>query len=269
MYIRDPYAPTTTAGADYMTDLLPIVCGFLLVIVALVGLAIVRFPARRFAIAITFTGLVLAVGVHPFVDPSPIAELVPRRRSARAVAGAALEHPRLPLLAIGLALGGAALVDPIGRTIAWRRTVFAAAVVLVALGNLPVLTGHGLVDPALERDEQPPAAWTDGGGRSRRAARRATGCCSCRAPSSGRSPGATPSIRRCPALSDRPLVTRDLLPLGSPAAMDLLVRPRRPLPGRIGRARRPSPRSPACSAPTRSGCPATPRSTASGPRARS
>ena len=51
---------------------------------------------------------------------------------------------------------------------------------------------------------------------------RATACCSCPAPSSARSPGATPSIRRCPALTDRPLVTRDLLPLGSPAAMDLL-----------------------------------------------
>ena len=39
MYIRDAYAPTTTAGADYMTDLVPIVCGFLLIVAGLVGLA--------------------------------------------------------------------------------------------------------------------------------------------------------------------------------------------------------------------------------------
>ena len=221
MYVRDPYAPTTTAGADYMTDLLPIICGFLLVIVALCGLAIVRFPARRFAIAITFTGLVLAVGVHPFVDPSPIAESF-RGDGQHGLSLALRSSTRaLPLLAVGLALGSAALVDTVGRTIAWRRTVFAAAVVLVALGNLPVLTGRGLVDPALERDEQPPAAWT------------AAAAALDELPAGYRVmhlPGAEfgaftwgytvdPPL---PALSDRPLVTRDLLPLGSPAAMDLL-----------------------------------------------
>ena len=160
-YIRDPYAPTTTAGADYMTDLVPIVCGFLLVIVGLLGLALVRFPARRFAIAMTFTGLVLAVGVHPFSDPSPIAQLF-RGDGQEGLSLALRSSTRaLPLLVIGLALGTAALVDTIGRVVAWRRTLLAATVVVAAVGNLPVLTGHGLVDPALERDEQPPAAWTE------------------------------------------------------------------------------------------------------------
>ena len=92
---------------------------------------------------------------------------------------------------------------------------------MIALGNLPVLVDHGLVDPALERDEQPPAAWADAA-----AALDAL-------PSGFRVlhlPGAEfgaftwgytvdPPL---PALTDRPLATRDLLPLGSPAAMDLL-----------------------------------------------
>ena len=221
MYIRDPYAPTTTAGADYMTDLLTIVCGFVLVVVALVGLALVRFPARRYAIAVTFTGLVLAVGVHPFSDPSPIARLF--RGDGQAGLSLALRSSTraLPLLAIGLALGAAALVDATGRVVAWRRTVLAMAVVLAAVGNLPVLTSHGLVDPALERDEQPPTAWTD-----------AAAALDDLPPGFRvlHLPGAEfgaftwgytvdPPL---PAMTERPMATRDLLPLGSPAAMDLL-----------------------------------------------
>ncbi len=221
MYIRDPYAPTTTAGADYMTDVLTIVCGFVLVVVGLVGLAVVRFPARRFAIAVTFTGLVLAVGVHPFSDPSPIARLF--RGDGQAGLSLALRSSTraLPLLAIGLALGTAALVDALGRVVAWRRTVLALAVVVAAVGNLPVLTDHGFVDPALERDEQPPAAWT------------AAAAALDELPPGFRVlqlPGAEfgaftwgytvdPPL---PALTERPLATRDLLPLGSAAAMDLL-----------------------------------------------
>ena len=221
MYVRDAYAPTTTAGADYMTDLVPIVCGFILVVVGLLGLALVRFPARRFAVAMTFTGLVLAVGVHPFGEPSPIARLF-RGDGQEGLSLALRSSTRaLPLLVIGLSLGAGALVDSIGRTVAWRRTVPATAVVIVALANLPVLTGHRLVDPALERDEDPPAAWTEAAAALDEA------------PEGFRVmqlPGAEfgaftwgytvdPPL---PGLSDRPLVTRDLLPLGSPAAMDLL-----------------------------------------------
>ena len=221
MYIRDPYAPTTTAGADYMTDLLTIVCGFVLVVVGLVGLAIIRFAARRYAIAVTFTGLVLAVGVHPFSDPSPIARLF--RGDGQAGLSLALRSSTraLPLLAIGLALGTAALVDALGRVVAWRRTVLALAVVVAAVGNLPILIDHGFVDPALERDEQPPAAWT------------AAAAALDELPPGFRVlqlPGAEfgaftwgytvdPPL---PALTERPLATRDLLPLGSAAAMDLL-----------------------------------------------
>jgi arabinofuranan 3-O-arabinosyltransferase len=221
MYVRDAYAPTTTAGADYMTDLVPIVCGFVLVVVGLLGLALVRFPARRFAVAMTFTCLVLAVGVHPFGEPSPIARLF-RGDGQEGLSLALRSSTRaLPLLVIGLALGAAALVDSIGRTVAWRQTVPATALVILALANLPVLTGQRLVDPALERDEEPPAAWTDAAAALDES------------PEGFRVmqlPGAEfgaftwgytvdPPL---PGMSERPLVTRDLLPLGAPAAMDLL-----------------------------------------------
>ncbi len=80
-YVRDPFAPTTTAGADYMTAtsnvlLRPVMLGFVLVIVGLVGLVFTRFAARRYAVALTFVGVVLAFGVHPFGASSPIADLL-------------------------------------------------------------------------------------------------------------------------------------------------------------------------------------------------
>ena len=96
------------------------------------------------------------------------------------------------------------------------RPLAAAAVALLAVANLPVLTGHRLVDPALERDEDPPAAWTDAAAALDDA------------PDGYRVlqlPGAEFGAFRwgytvdppLPGLTERPLVTRDLLPLGSAA----------------------------------------------------
>ncbi len=90
----------------------------------------------------------------------------------------------------------------------------------MALYNLPVLTGANLVDPALERDQDPPEAWT------------AASAALDAAPEGYRLwqlPGAEFGAFRWgytvdpppPGLTNRPLVTRDLLPLGSAGAMDL------------------------------------------------
>ena len=71
-YIRDPYAATTTAGADYMTSSKVILAGFLLLILGVVGLVAVRWRQRRYAVALVVTGVVLGVGVHPIDHPSPL-----------------------------------------------------------------------------------------------------------------------------------------------------------------------------------------------------
>ncbi len=124
-------------------------------------------------------------------------------------------------MTLGLGLGTAALVDAIGHRRPLWRLAAAGLVVLVALVNLPSLVGHRLVDPALARDEYPPAAWYDAA-----AALDAL-------PAGYRVlqlPGAEFGAYRwgytvdppLPGMTTRPLVTRDLLPLGSPAAMDLL-----------------------------------------------
>ena len=177
-----------------MADLVPIVCGFVLV-VALIGLAVVSFPARRFAIAMTFTGLVLAVGVHP-------RSAVPRRSPGCSAARDRKDCPALRSSTAPYPAGDRA--GPRNRRPrrrgrarrAWRRITLAATVVVVAVGNLPVLIGADLVDPALERDEQPPEAWTEAAALDELVPGAASR--NCPGPSSGRSRGATPSIHRCP-----------------------------------------------------------------------
>lgn len=221
MYIRDGYAPTTTAGADYMEPGWPLVLGFVLLLTSLVGLAAVRFRARRYAIVLTFTGVVLAVGVHPFPDPSPIAGFVSGDGQDGLALALRSSTRALPLMTIGLGLGAGALIDAVGRRRNAVRLAAAGLVGLVAFGNNPVVTGRAFVDPALERDQYPPDAWYDAAAvlDSKPEGYRVL-----------QLPGAEfgaftwgytvdPPL---PALTTRPVVTRDLLPLGSPSTMDLL-----------------------------------------------
>lgn len=241
MYIRDAYAATTTAGAEYMDADRALVLGFVLVVISLVGLAAARFRARRYAIVLTFTGLMLAVGVHRFSEPSPIAGWVVGDGQEGLALALRSSTRALPLMTIGLALGAGALIDVIGgttvhrsvstgrtpparRIVLARRIAHVAAavlVVLIAIGNNPVVAGHGFVDPALERDEQPPDAWIEAAATLDELP---VGYRLLRIP--GAEFGAftwgytvDPPL---PALTDRPIVTRDLLPLGSPSTMDLL-----------------------------------------------
>ena len=217
-YIRDPYAPATTAALQYQESGRLIATGFLLLLVCALGLVVVRWGQRRFAVALVVTGVVLAVGVHPFADPAPALSVVrdtgiglALRSSTRA----------LPLLSLGLGLAVASLVVAVGTR--WRRLgyAFMAAIALLAALNFPTLWRAEFVDPALERDQDPPDAWLaavenlDGSDPDARVLQL---------------PGAEFGAFRwgytvdqpLPGLTDKPVITRDLLPLGSAQVMDLL-----------------------------------------------
>jgi arabinofuranan 3-O-arabinosyltransferase len=223
-YVRDAYAATTTAARDYMVSGRLIVTGFLILLVALAGLIATRWRQRRFAVALVVTGVVLGVGVHPFEDPSPLMNALMGDGETGLALALRSSTRAVPVLVLGVALGIGSLVDALGGfrlASAWIvRLAAAAAVALLAVANLPSLTGHRWVDPALDRDESPPRAWFD-----------ATAALDA-APAGYRVwqvPGAEFGAFRwgytvdppLPGLTKRPLVTRDLLPLGSAAAMDL------------------------------------------------
>jgi len=225
-YVRDPYAFTTTAVADYLGSGRLLLTGFLLVALGCAGLALSRWGQRGYAALLVATGVVLGVGVHPIDDPSPL--MSPLEGSSLGLALRSSTRA-IPVANLGLALGAGALAVVVGGRV--RRPVVAgrvraehlvgAVVVVLAVGNLPALFDGGFVDPALERDEDVPAAW--------REAARALDASSLEHRVL-QLPGSEFGAFRwgytvdppLPGLTDKPLVTRDLLPLGSPGVMDLL-----------------------------------------------
>jgi arabinofuranan 3-O-arabinosyltransferase len=225
-YIRDPYSFATSASSRYMGSGSLIAVGFLLLVVCLTGLAVVRWTARRYAALLVAVGTVVAVGVHPITDPSPLMDAVASNTRSALPLALRSSARAVPLVVLGLALGAAALTQALAGVSAHRsraRTATAAApwlVVALAVLNMPVLFTGEIIDPALQRDEAPPGAWL-----AAAAALDATG--------SGarvlQLPGAEFGAYRwgytadppLVGLTDKPVITRDLLPLGSAQFLDL------------------------------------------------
>ena len=220
-YVRDPYAFTTTASQRYMESGVALLVSFALLFVCAAGLALTRWSQRRYAALLVLAGIVLAVGVHPIDDASPLmSPLAENSRSSLALAIRSSTRA-LPMSNLGLALGAGALVAALAGT-RWRARVLAPAlVVLLAIVNLPALFDGNLVDPALERDQDPPAAWLQAADVLSASSSEARVL---------QLPGSEFGAFRwgytvdppLPGLTTKPLVTRDLLPLGSPGVMDLL-----------------------------------------------
>ena len=225
-YVRDSYAATTTESLRYLTSSWSILLSYLVPIVCLAGLVWVRWAHRRFAALLIAAGAVLAVGVHPIDDRSPLMRLVAGDDDAGLALALRSSTRALPVMNLGLALLAGALVaacaDVTLRRPAWRAdVVLAVGVSALAIVNLPSLWTGAFVDPALERDQDPPTAWSDAAAELDRSG-----------PESRvlQLPGTEFGAFRwgytvdqpLPGLTEKPLVTRDLLPLGSAAAMDLV-----------------------------------------------
>lgn len=228
-YVRDPFGPTTTSSLDYLASTRAIAVSYVVTLVGLAGIALTSWSGRRFAAMLVFVGAVLSVGVHPIGSPSPLMSLVANDDESGIALALRSSTRALPLLALGLAIGigsllAAAPTSNIRRpSLPTVRTVAAAGAVVLVLVNLPSLWRFDLVDPAIDRDQDPPAAWTD--------AAQALDDVGADPPARVlQLPGAEFGAFRwgytvdqpLVGMSDHRLVTRDLLPLGEAGAMDLL-----------------------------------------------
>ncbi|MET0663323.1 MAG: alpha-(1-_3)-arabinofuranosyltransferase family protein, partial [Ilumatobacteraceae bacterium] len=230
-YIRDAFGATTTASLEYLASTRVIVFGIGLLAVVLSGLVFTTWQHRRYVALLIGAGLVLAVGVHPIDDPSPLMSVLVGDGEGGLALALRSSTRAVPVLVFGLALSAASLVAACGSIRlptrrAWGSTwtwgaVTAIVIVLLAVGYLPSLLNGGFVDPQLERDQDPPQAWLDAAAHLDSLP---TGYRVLQLPGGefGAFRWGYTVDQPLPALTERPLLTRDLLPLGSAAAMDLV-----------------------------------------------
>jgi len=230
-YLRDSFAAATTSSLDHLISIPVVIAGLGLVLLCLLGIVVSEWEHRRFAALLVGAGLVLAVGVHPIDDTSPLMSALLGDRESGVALALRSSTRAVPVLMLGMALGAASLVSAVrmlrfrgGPTVfgGARASVTIAAVIgLLAVINLPALRNGGFVDPALERDEQPPASWLNA---SAALDALPDGYRVLQIPGTefGAYQWGYTVDQPLPALTERPLLTRDLLPLGSPAAMDLV-----------------------------------------------
>ncbi len=218
-YINAHTAIATTSTIQFMANHWLIISGFSLVALAMMGISITRTRASQFASAFVFAGLVLAVGVHPIEDSAlfmrPLAEntesfiALALRSSTRAA----------PLMLLGLAIGLALLLEKLRFSMRIRPLLGLATAGLILFNFAPIRTGS-LFDNEMQRDESLPRDFLDAATQLNALGHR------------GRVlsfPGSEFGIYDWGYTMDppqigfieQPLLTRDLLPLGGNASMDL------------------------------------------------
>ena len=227
-YQRDPIGPTTTASLPYLISVRTMFVSYLVVVVGLAGLTVVSWSQRRYAAMLVGVGIVLAVGVHPIDAPSPLMSLLTNDDGSGLALALRSSTRAVPVLLLGVALGAGALAAalPVRPVTATTRSLTPRRLAIVAIGllavvNLPVLQQRGFVDEAIDRDQDPPTYWTEAADRIDE---RADGTRVLQLPGAefGSFRWGQTTDQPLVGLGSTPLVTRDLLPLGSAAAMDLL-----------------------------------------------
>ncbi len=247
-YGRDGISAWIQPSLSYTENLVLIAVSFLIPILSLAAAACLRWVHRAYFVTLVLVGTALSVGVYPYDHPSPAGSLF-KAFAEGSTAGLALRStPRaVPLVALGFAVLLAAGVEALFR-LPWRSTAagaaagaagrvgrlhwsrmvpagaFLAVLALIAVDMLPLWRGQ-FVDPNLRRKENLPAYVTQTAA-SLSAAPRING-------SDTRVlelPGADFSQYRwgatldppLPGLMNRPYVSRELIPAGTPASAALV-----------------------------------------------
>lgn len=236
-YDRGPAAALTTASWPYQTSLVLIVVSAFVVVLGLYGISC-SSKYRRPLATMLFTGLVIAVGAHPFSNPSPAFRFFgdhPRQALSLALRSSTRAVPLVVLaLSIGvgfawhLVLGRKSTLETWAR--GWtskllaNRTLRYVLLLGIVIGQLPAASNGDLVDRSVARPESLPPSWTRAAEYlDDRYDQGYTGAVLL-------VPGIESAAYRwgypvdpiLPGISRKPFLSRDWLPLGSPAMMDLL-----------------------------------------------
>jgi arabinofuranan 3-O-arabinosyltransferase len=218
-YGFDRVGASIDQATDYLHDTVVIVASFAVPVLAFAVAGVLRWRHRAYFVLLVVVGTVVGVGAWPYDDPTPYGALF--KAFGDTSAGLALRNtPRVvPLIVLGLAGLVAAGVSSFAVR---RREVVAACVVVVIVGVafLPVWR-VGYLSSGLERANDIPSYWQ----RAATAMQRdgdATRVLEI--------PGSSFSAYRwgntvepvTPGLIDRPYIAREVLPVGTPASVNLL-----------------------------------------------
>ena len=220
-YGDDALGPWVGPSRQYQTSVPLLVITFAIPVLALAGAAVARWSERTFFVAMAVVGLVLAVGTYPYEQPSLVGATL--KGFLHSDVGMAMRSlPRAaPLLLLSLAVMFGAGVRAATRARPRLTVPLTALSLLVVVAALPPLWLGQLAPENLRRAEDIPTYWTAAGryldetdDGTRVLVVPGTDFTSYRW-------GVTvdPVI---PGLSDRPIVARELVPMGSAPAANLL-----------------------------------------------
>ncbi len=225
-YGNDKLGQWIVPSIHYMRYGIPI--SFALPVFAFLSAALVRFRYRLFFVTLIVVAVLVAVGGHPYDDPSAVGGLLVEWTKTDLGLAFRSTARVLPLLVLGTSvLLGVGLVALSRRLPRLSRPIAVIAVVLV-IANLPATWVGQMVDRNLRRDEDLPGYWEDAAEfiDSRDDGTRVLEL-----------PGTDFAAYRwgntvdpvTPGLIDRPYVARELIPLGTPVSANLVNAIDRPL----------------------------------------
>jgi len=226
-YGRDKLGPWIESSADYTQQPFWILLSYGIAVLAMLSAAFIRWRHRAYFILITFVGVVIAVGAHPYDSPTPFGGVFKRLATESTAAFALRSTGRAtPLVVLGLA---ALLAAGVNAAVAWLTArqrpalglALAALVGALVIINLPALWNGTFYGKNLQRPEEVPQYWKD-----------AAAALDEKPPDTRvlELPGSDFASYRwgntvdpiTPGLMDRPYVARELIPYGSPASANLL-----------------------------------------------
>jgi arabinofuranan 3-O-arabinosyltransferase len=215
------------ASVHYTTSRPLIVVSYAVPTLALLAAAFTRWRHRVYFAVLMLVGVAIAVGTHPYDDPSPFGAVM-KAFANNSNAGLALRSVgrAVPLVALGAALllgaGVTAFVRWLDRRALHRFALVTVGLVsAIVIAALPALWNDDYYGKNLQRPEEVPEYW-----------KQAIAAADAR-PHDTRVlevPGADFASYRwgntvdpiTPGLMDRPYVARELIPYGTPETNDLL-----------------------------------------------
>jgi arabinofuranan 3-O-arabinosyltransferase len=233
-YVGLDSLPLTTGARSVFTSTFAMTAGVILVVLAVGSLAVSAHPYRRFGMWLILSGTVLSVGVYPIEDASPLFSRLANNPTSTLSLAFRSSTRAIPILLLGLAIGVAILCEQrVHSTVSSRvSNIFKSpriplrlvgplcVVALIALAN-PTRYSSGSFDPTLERTPIPDT-WRNFGNAFEGTSMTDSRIVQLPGQEFGAYTWGYTVDPALPAVTDTPLLTRDLIPLGNESMMNLL-----------------------------------------------